>query len=159
MTRSRLWLFFVLVFCWTWFFWVLAAVLGISAQSTLGIALEVIGLLGPMLGGIIFAYLTLSKESWREYWWRIIDPKRIQAEWYLIIFLFVPCLYAVAALLDVAFGGNAIWLISERVTPFFSAPWTIVPFLLGVFIYGPLPEELGWRGYALARKIHDGRVF
>jgi len=37
------------------------------------------------------------------------------------------------------------------VTPFLSAPSTIVPFLLGVFIYGPFPEELGWRGYALDR--------
>lgn len=104
-----------------------------------------------MVGGISFTYFTQSKESWLEYWSRIIDPKRIRAKWYLIIFLFVPGLMAVAVLLDVASGGSAVLLISEKVTPFLSAPSTIVPFLLGVFIYGPFPEELGWRGYALDR--------
>ena len=104
-----------------------------------------------MLGGIGFTYFTQSKESWLEYWSRIIDPKRIRAKWYLIIFLFVPGLMAVAVLLDVASGGSAALLIREKVTPFLSAPSTIVPFLLGVFIYGPFPEELGWRGYALDR--------
>ncbi len=148
---SSLWLFFVAVFCWTWFFWILAAALGISAQSPLGAILEVLGLLGPMLGGISFAYFTQSKESWLEYWSRIIDPKRIRAKWYLIIFLFVPGLYAVAVLLDVVSGGSAALLACEKVTPFLSAPSTIVSFLLSVFIYGPFPEELGWRGYALDR--------
>lgn len=150
-TLSSLWLFFVVVFCWTWFFWILAAAMRISAQSPLGTALEVLGLLGPMLGGIGFAYITQSKDAWRDYWWRIVDPNRIRAKWYLIIFLFAPTLYAVAVLLDVASAGSAALLASEKMTPFLSAPSTILPFLLAVFIYGPFPEELGWRGYALDR--------
>ena len=148
---TSLWLFFTLVFCWTWLFWGIAARLGISAESTSGTVLEVLGLLGPMLGGISFAYLALTKESWREYWSRIIDLKRIRPKWYLVIFLFVPSLFAVAALLDVASGSATLVLIEERLTPFLLAPSTILPFLLGVFIYGPIPEELGWRGYALNR--------
>ena len=148
---SSLWLFFGAVFCWTWFFWILAAALATSALSPLGIALEVLGLLGPMLGGISFAYFTLSKEGWIEYWSRIVDPRRIRAKWYLIIFFLVPGLYAVAVLLDVASGGSAALLAGEKMTPFLSAPATIAPFLFGVLIYGPLPEELGWRGYALDR--------
>ncbi len=112
--------------------------------------MEVGGLLGPMLGGIGFMYFTQSKEIWSEYWWRAIDFRRIELTWYLIILLFVPALFAVAVLLDIASSGNAaLVLMSERVAPFLSAPSTIVPFLLGAFIYGPLPEELGWRGYAL----------
>lgn len=148
-TLSSLWLFFILVFSWTWSFWVVAAVLGVSAQSTFGIALEVLGLLGPMVGGISFTYFTQSKECWLEYWSRIIDPKRIRSNWYLIIFLLVPGLYTVAMLLDVASGAPL--LVNERLMPYLSAPLTIVPFLLRVFIYGPVPEELGWRGYALDR--------
>jgi membrane protease YdiL (CAAX protease family) len=115
----------------------------------LGIALEVLGLLGPMLGGIGFTYFTRSKETWLEYWSRIIDPKRIRLNWYLIIFLLVPGLYAAAMLLDIASGAPV--LVRERLTAYLSAPLTIAPFLLRVFIYGPVPEELGWRGYALDR--------
>ncbi len=151
-TLVSLWLFFGVVFGWTWIFWILAAVLGVSAETTWGIVLEVAGLLGPMVGGIGFAYVTLSRAGWREYWWRIVDPRRIGPAWYLFIFLFAPILYAIAVLSDVALHGpSALGLVSQRMTPFLTAPTTIAPFLLGVFIYGPIPEELGWRGYALDR--------
>ena len=30
-----------------------------------------------------------------------------------------------------------------------SEPWRILPFAVFILLYGPLPEELGWRGYAL----------
>jgi membrane protease YdiL (CAAX protease family) len=146
------WLFFGLVFCWSWGIWIPTAVSGISVQSALGTALELVGLLGPMLGGIGFAYLTQTKAGWLEYWARIIDPKRIRPEWYPIIFLFAPALWAVAVLLDIASGGSAApALISKAVTPFLSAPSTIIPFAIATFIYGPIPEELGWRGYVLDR--------
>ncbi len=103
-----------------------------------------------MLGGIGFTYFTQDNKSWREYWSRIVDPKRIPAKWLLVIFLFVPCLMATAVLLDIAMGDNAVLTeIGKRTTPFVSAPFMVVPFLLRVFIYGPLPEELGWRGYVL----------
>lgn len=105
-----------------------------------------------MLGGISFAYLTQDEDGWREYCSRIIDAKRIGASWYLVIFLFAPVLMAIAVLLDVAFSGNvALAQIGNRVSPFLSAPWTIIPFVFQVFFYGPFPEELGWRGYVLDR--------
>jgi CAAX protease family protein len=105
-----------------------------------------------MVGGISLTYLTQGKEGRHEYWSRIVDPKRIRAKWYLVIFLFVPALMAVAALLDFATGGSGtLAQIEERVAPFLAAPLTIVPFALGVFVQGPLPEELGWRGYVLDR--------
>ncbi len=114
--------------------------------------LLLLGLLGPMLGGIVFTYLTQDKDTRREYWSRIVDLNRIPAKWYLVIFLLVPVLMAIAVLLDVALGGNVAPVqLGKRVTPFLSAPLTFVPFLLRVFAQGPFPEELGWRGYALDR--------
>jgi hypothetical protein len=83
-TLSSPWLFFALVFCWTWLFWVSAVALGTSVQRTLGRTLLLLGLLGPMVGGIGFAYLAQDKEGRREYWSRIVDPKRIRAKWYLV---------------------------------------------------------------------------
>ncbi len=145
-------LFFVLVFCWTWSFWIGAAASGASAQSISGMALIVLGLLGPMLGGITFAYFTLDHEGWREYWVRIIDARRIPARWFLVVLLFVPCLMALAVLIDLLLSGDAVLTqIGKRATPFLAAPLSVAPFLLHVLVYGPLPEELGWRGYALDR--------
>ncbi|HSQ03787.1 MAG TPA: type II CAAX endopeptidase family protein [Burkholderiales bacterium] len=149
---SSPWLFFALVFCWTWFFWLSAAVLKTSIQTTLGGTLLLLGLLGPMAGGIGFTYLTQGKKGRREYWSRIVDLKRIPAKWYLVIFLFIPALMAIVVLLDVASGGNGTLVqVEKRVTPLLSAPLTIVPLALGVFVHGPIPEELGWRGYVLDR--------
>lgn len=34
---------------------------------------------------------------------------------------------------------------------FLLRPLSIIPFALGILFYGPVPEELGWRGYALDR--------
>lgn len=149
---SSPWTFFVLVICWTWAFWILAAAAGTSARSAPGMALVVAGLLGPMLGGIGFAYATQGREGWREYWSRVIDPRRIPARWFAVIFLLAPGLMAAAVLIDIAVDGtSALAQIGNRAAPLLAAPLTVAPFLLRVFIYGPFPEELGWRGYVLDR--------
>lgn len=141
-----------MVFCWSWAFWIATAASGISVLSTLGNGLELVGLLGPMLGGIAFTYLTRDKEGRLEYWARVVDPKRIRPSWYLIIFLFAPGLWAVAVLLDVASGESAALVqIGKTVAPLLSTPSTILPLVLWTVFFGPIPEELGWRGYVLDR--------
>jgi uncharacterized protein len=37
----------------------------------------------------------------------------------------------------------------ERAAEFLTDPLSLVPFAVVVLLFGPLPEELGWRGYAL----------
>lgn len=148
--KSGPWPFFVFVFGWTWFFWGVAIGLQTSVQSAAGQMLLRLGLAGPMLGGIAFAWLTHDRGYWRDYWHRIVDVRRVPARWWLVILLFVPMLMAAAVLLDVATGGSAtLVLIRQRVTPAFLTPSIFLPAALAVLINGPFPEELGWRGYAL----------
>jgi hypothetical protein len=78
LTLNRLWLFFILVFCWTWFFWLLAAAWGTSVQTASGKSLLFLGLLGPMLGGIGFTYLAQDKEYQRQYW---VAHSGLQTNW------------------------------------------------------------------------------
>ena len=150
-SRSSLrspWLYFVVTFAWTWFFWGLGILLQVSMESAGGILL-LLGVLGPMLTGIGFTYLTRDRAGRRDYWARVIDVKRIGLKWFLVILLFTPVLNVLAALLDVLFGGQgATWgpslvnAVSDPISLLFSALFaTLIPFI----------EELGWRGYVLDR--------
>jgi membrane protease YdiL (CAAX protease family) len=141
--------YFALALGWSWFFWILAILLGLSFETPMGVVLGLIGLLGPMVAGIGSTYLTHGKEGRRDYWLRVIDVRRIGARWYAVIFLFVPVLIALAVGFDLLSGGRgAAW--EEPAVRFFASPWTIIPFAFSIFLIGPM-EEFGWRGYVLDR--------
>lgn len=151
-TKSTLatpWIFFVATFAWTWLFWGIAILLGANMETAMGLVLLLLGVMGPMVTGIGFTYLTRDKEGRRDYWKRIISFKRIPARWYLVIFLFVPVLNILAALLDVLTGGSgATW--GEAALNLVSNPLSIIPSILFASLI-PFIEELGWRGYVLDR--------
>lgn len=150
-TLFSLWHFYLIVFAWTWLFWISAAVTGTGIQSSAGEVLLLLGLLGPALGGVGYT-LSQNRDGRREYWLRVVSPTRIPAVWYLIIVIFAPALMTLAVLLDGAPGERStLARIEERVTPLLITPAAFASSLLRVLFYGPVPEELGWRGYALDR--------
>src|SRR5688572_20876269 len=71
--------YFALALGWSWSFWILAILLGVSFETPMGVVLGLIGLLGPMVAGIGSTYLTHGKEGRRDYWLRVIDVRRIGA--------------------------------------------------------------------------------
>jgi len=142
------WIYILATFAWTWLFWGLGIMLGVSMESV-GSLILLIGVTGPMITGIGFTYLTRDKAGRRDYWKRIIDFKRIPAKWYLVIFLFVPILNILAAIIDIIAGGNgATW--GEAAQNLLSDPLSIIPSILFASLI-PFIEELGWRGYVLDR--------
>jgi membrane protease YdiL (CAAX protease family) len=136
------WVYFALAFGFTWIIEIVWWLLGISLETASGQALLILAMSGPAIAAIGLTYLTQDEMGRRDYWLRIIDLKRISVRWYLVIFLFAPALYGLAALLDVFSGGSgATWGKT-------LAQLTIIPSLLTIFLT-PFLEELGWRGYAL----------
>ena len=143
------WIYFVATFVWTWSFWGLAILTGASMESGQGVALLLLGVTGPMVTGITFVYLTRDKEGRRDYWNRIINFKSISSKWYLVIFLFVPALHLLSALLDVLIGGGGTtW--GEAALGMVSNPLSLIASILFASLI-PFIEELGWRGYVLDR--------
>lgn len=143
------WLFFALAFTWTWAWWATAAASGASIATPGGLALLLLGLSGPALAGIGCARFADGGWRWADYRARLVEPRRITGRWLLVILLFAPALMAVALLLDAAIhGGGALALVAERAQPLLAVS-SAGPFLLGQLVFGPLPEEPGWRGYAL----------
>ena len=66
------------------------------------------------------------------------------------IFLFVPALALVASLLDRLLDGAGLQL-EDTGSSILARPLTVLPLIAFLLFFGPIPEELGWRGYALDR--------
>jgi len=146
---SNPWVYFAVTFAWTWLFWLIAIVMGFGSDTGPGIVLQLLGVLGPMVTGITFTYLTQDKAGRRDYWSRIVDPRRMGIKWFLVVVLFVPALSVLAALIDKLAGGTgATW--GEAILQFPSQPLAIIPSVLFASLI-PFIEELGWRGYVLDR--------
>jgi membrane protease YdiL (CAAX protease family) len=147
--RSNPWVFFALTYGVSWFFWIPVAWLGRDAYTFPATLLFYLGGVGPPLAGIILTYLTQDQEGRRDYWQRLIEFKRIGVGWYVVILLTIPVLTILAILLDIVTEGSRAQF--ETVVRFLAQPLTILPFMASMLIFGPLPEELGWRGYVLDR--------
>lgn len=97
----------------------------------------------PSLLAIIFAFGINGREGGMDLL-RRATRWRAKVQWWLIAFFGTAVLFALGLALHLALGGRPPTLTALR------EETTLLPlYLLIVFlpIYGPLGEELGWRGY------------
>jgi hypothetical protein len=52
------WVYFAATYAWTYLFWLAAILTGANMETGQGIVLLLLGLIGPMVTGIAFTYLT-----------------------------------------------------------------------------------------------------
>jgi membrane protease YdiL (CAAX protease family) len=148
-SRKSPWLYFALTFGWSWLFWIPAALSGQNVMQFPTVLLLVLGGLGPPLAAILLTHLGQDSAERRDFWRRVVDLKRISPAWYAVAFLLSPVLAVLAVAVGLLAGEGLPSF--DTALGFLSEPLTIVPFVLFNLAYGPLPEELGWRGYALDR--------
>ncbi|MFO8036583.1 MAG: type II CAAX endopeptidase family protein [Anaerolineales bacterium] len=144
---TRPWLFLGLVWGLTWVFEFLAAVLFEGLPGWGVTALHYLGGLMPLAVALGLAFTVHDRSFRRDFWQRIIDFKRIGWVWYVVIFLYAPLRSGLAALMDIALGGSG--MAPEGISRWMEQPLLILPTLIFWLLFGPVPEEPGWRGYAL----------
>jgi uncharacterized protein len=147
--KNSPWPYFVLALGWSWLFWIPVAVSGLDVSESPGVLLLAIGILGPAASAIILTSLLGDKQERRDYWNRLTGFKRIGLKWYAIILLVPPVSSALAILQGLLSDGNIPSL--DTAVGYVTHPLKIIPFAIVILLYGPLPEEMGWRGYALDR--------
>lgn len=147
--KTSPWPYFILAFGWSWLFWIPLVLTGMDISVTPGIVLLAMGVLGPAVSAIFLTCLTGDKQERRDYWSRLISFKRIGPRWYAIIILIAPVYSVLAILTGLVIKGNIPAF--DTAVGYVTHPLTIIPFAIMRLVYGPLPEELGWRGYALDR--------
>lgn len=143
------WVFFAVTFAVTWSFWLSAIALDVSFASGTGALLLLLGLTGPGIAGVGFAYLAYGRDGLTDLRARVTGIGRIGVRWFLVILALPLVVTVAAAAADAAFGGpGATW--GEGVRQFGVDPLAILPALFFATL-PPILEELGWRGYALDR--------
>jgi membrane protease YdiL (CAAX protease family) len=101
----------------------------------------------PLAVAAGLTHLKHNRRFQRDYWRRVVDFRRISVCWYAVIFLYSPLKSGIAALIDILQGGEGI--APEALARFAEQPLLIVPTIIFWLLFGPVPEEPGWRGYAL----------
>jgi membrane protease YdiL (CAAX protease family) len=142
------WKFFIITFAFSWLFW-LFPVLSSQADITSPVntkLLFVIGLFGPSLTGIFLTAREKGKEGLKKLLKRAIRF-RIPLRWLAVILLLPVIVDGIALSIFNQIGGKLPDL------PFWTQPLTMIPLFLAMFLNGPIPEEFGWRGYALDRLL------
>jgi membrane protease YdiL (CAAX protease family) len=144
---SSPWKFFGLTFLFTWACWIPAGLSYFREFSSLTSILHYAGGLMPTLVALFLLYRYKDPEGRKDYWRRLIDFKRIGKVWYGVIFITIPLLTIIGITADIILGGKGADLETAR--GFIQSPLSLIPFAVFIFLFGPLPEEMAWRGYAL----------
>jgi uncharacterized protein len=136
---------------WTWLFWSIAGLSGQSVWDSPGVFFFYIGGAGVFLGGVLMSWAAGGRPGLKDLAQRIFDPRLISARWWLLILLFFPALNLLAAALAGLLGLSAQPLDLSETRLLLANPAQFFGFAFFVLLIGPLPEEIGWRGYLLDR--------
>lgn len=146
------WTFFGLTFLHTWVFWIPAALLSRGPYTAIARILHYAGGLMPAVTALSLLYIFGERAGRQDYWRRIFDNRRIAGLWFAIIYLSVPALITLGVLVDKSLGGLGADL--KPLIAYATHPLSILPFAFFILIFGPLPEEIAWRGYALSAILY-----
>lgn len=144
---AKSWLYFALTFGWSWVFLLPVVLAGLGANQPLTIGLRTLSGMGPALSAIFLLYIRDNPQYRRGYWKRLISIRSIKHLWWLVI-LFTPLVLTLVS------GGIALFLGQEGIRlesglPNAKSPLSWLGLVIFILIFGPVPEEMGWRGYAL----------
>ena len=153
---SSPWIYFAATFAWTWGFCALLIFGDLGAREGAASAILLLAMIGPGVTGILFNRLANDPQQRRDFWRRVVDPRRARAPWLLATLAIPFVLQLSAGLFDGLFGGaGPCW--GDAAPAFLAEPMTQ---LLSLWIITLVPffEELGWRGYAQDRLMrrHSG---
>lgn len=148
-TRGHLWGFLAFAYGWTWLFWLVAALRGMTIWRPPAVVFFVIGGLGVPLGGVVMSRLKYGVAGVRDLLHRLVDPTRITARWWAVILLFFPIVTLLTATFVRVVGIEESTPDLASIRAIGTHPARFMGLMAFTLVIGPLPEEIGWRGYLL----------
>jgi len=128
----------------TWIFWLPAAAL-LRSEPGLARTWHYAGGAMPLLMTLV-CQSQLPRDARSRFWQQLVDHRRMAvSDWALALLLPVG-LTAVAILIDRMLGGPGA---TPELASLARQPLRLLGSALFLLIFGPIPEELAWRGYLL----------
>lgn len=103
--------------------------------------------IAPSAVGLLMVFGTYTRQARCNYFRRFLPTWR--AAWFVLMYTVLLLTIATGALV-VFFGEYPDY---TTIRGFVSNPLTILGFVLGLYLWGPVNEEFGWRGYALDKMM------
>jgi uncharacterized protein len=144
-------LYFILAVGLTWLFLLPAIPLSRQNADSLVLVLRILAGAVPALVAIALLNLKHTSHDRLEYWRNLVDIRRLPPIWLATSLLVVPLLAFLSVLIVSLLGEPGLQL--DAAAHLIDQPLSIISFVLFILVFGPLPEELGWRGYALPRLL------
>jgi uncharacterized protein len=135
---------------WTFLWWGILVIGGWDAFAFPAVVLLVLGGIGPLLGGVVMTAVVGGRRGLADLARRIVDIRRIPWTWLAIALLLVPLIALVAVAIVGVLGADGPADIAGAIDRL-RDPVALLAFAMFVLVLGPLPEEIGWRGYLLDR--------
>ena len=135
---------------WTWAWWSVNIVGGYDAFGT-GLPFTIVGGAGPFLGGVVMSYVTYGRKGLLDLWNRLTELRRISLQWGVITMMFFPLLAVLTGTIAVLSTDATFVLDAGEFLALLGEPSAFAIAVLVILVVGPLPEEIGWRGYLLDR--------
>ena len=136
--------FLAVTLAWTWGFWLLLAVLRLDPWQGYGQLLLYVGGVGPLVAALWFQARYSCGRGLRDLWFRLVQPGRAELPLWIGMVGLVPMLSLIAMAISGLMGGAGLVFALPAET--WLAAFFYAAFIL---LLGPLPEEIGWRGYGL----------
>lgn len=131
---------------WTWTFWWLAAQSGESIWQPPALHLFMVGGAGILLAGMVMTAAVHGAAGLRDLLRRTLDPRLVPVRWWPVIVVFYPAVTCVTAVIAALAGVSQpidLGLAAARLVD----PFGLIAMVGFVLVVGPLPEEIGWRGF------------
>lgn len=149
--NADLWGFLLFSHGWAWTFWSVLAFTGWGPFEYPGVVFLFVGGTGPMLGGVVMSGFVGGRDELHDLARRAVDPRLVPARWWLFVLSFFPIVTALAAVFVAVFDPSAQPVDIGGALEAIADPAAFAPTLVFLFLLGPLPEEIGWRGFFLDR--------
>jgi membrane protease YdiL (CAAX protease family) len=137
--------YFAFALGWSALFWAASVHWGVGGDPVSS-PLFLVGGAGPCIAAVVLTQWREAPATRRDFWARAFDPRRIHGPWWAAALLLHPGIVALAFTADLGFGGSL-----PSLQPQMDSLSALSSLLFFVFWFGPFPEELGWRGFALDR--------